>query len=168
VSVGESVLRVLFGTRDRIAGTVYGTIVAMGAITAGAGARTEPFRLAGVVVATVLVLWIAHVYSHSLAESINQGRKLDRAEFLSVARRELALPLAAVGPVAALLLGGLGVIRDSRAVWLAIAFGVATLAVEGLRYARLEHVGRRGTVTAVAVNVSLGLAIVALKVAVSH
>lgn len=160
--------RVLFGTRDRISGTIYGTIVVMGAITAGSGAHAEPGELAGIVTATVLVLWIAHVYAWSVAESIEQGRRLDRVEFVSVARREAALALAAVGPVSALLLGALGIFRESRAIWLALVLGLVTLAVQGVRYARLEHIGRRGTVAAVAVNLLLGLVIVALKVLVGH
>ena len=168
VSVGQSVLRLLFGTRERIAGTVYGTIVAMGAITAGAGAEADPSRLAVIVFATVLVLWIAHVYAHSIGESVEHGRRLDRAEFISVARRELAIPLAAIGPVAALLLGSLGVVRESRAIWLALTLGVVTLAIQGLRFARLEHERFWGTVFSVAANVCLGLFIVVLKIFVAH
>jgi hypothetical protein len=168
VSVVELTKRVLFGTRDRIAGTVYGTIVAMGAITAGAGAETDASRLAAIVFATVLVLWIAHVYAHSIGESIEHGRRLDRAEFTSVARRELAIPLAAVGPVAALLLGGFGLIRESRAIWLALTFGLVTLALQGLRFARLEHERFWGTAFSVALNVSLGVFIVVLKIFVAH
>jgi hypothetical protein len=168
LSVGELTKRVLFGTRDRIAGTVYGTIVAMGAITAGAGAEVDASQLAAIVFATVLVLWIAHVYAHSIGESVEHGRRLDRAEFVSVARRELAIPLAAVGPVAALLLGSFGLIRESRAVWLALTFGVVTLAIQGLRFARLEHERFWGTAFSVGVNVSLGLLIVALKIFVAH
>jgi hypothetical protein len=45
---------------------------------------------------------------------------------------------------------------------------VATLAVQGVRYARLEHVGRGGTFVVVLVNVLLGLAIVLLKALVAH
>jgi hypothetical protein len=160
--------RMLFGTRDRIAGTVYGTIVAMGAITAGAGAHPDPAGLAAIVFTTVLVLWIAHVYAHGIGESVDRGRRLDRAELTSVARRELAIPLAAVGPIGALLLGAFGVVRGSRALWLAMALGIATLAVQGVRYAQLERIGRWGMALSVAVNVLLGLVIVSLKILVAH
>jgi hypothetical protein len=159
---------IVFGTGDSIAGTVYGTIVVMGAITAGSASETNASHIAEIVAATVIVLWIAHVYSDGLAESVALGRRLDRAEFVSVARRELSIALAAVGPVAVLVLGALGVLRESRAIWLALAIGVATLAVQGVRYARLEHVGRGGTFVVVLVNVLLGLAIVLLKALVAH
>jgi hypothetical protein len=156
------------GAERGIAGTVYGTIVVMGVLAAGSPADTDPWRLAAVVAGTVLVLWIAHVYSHAMGETITARRRLDRAELADVARRELWIPLAAVGPVIALVLGGLGVLRDSRAVWLAFGIGLATLFVQGLRYASVEHLGGRARIAAVAATVSLGLLIVALEVALTH
>jgi hypothetical protein len=154
---------------ELIAGTVYGTIVVMGAIAAGAqGGATHSGKLAGIVAGTVIVLWIAHVYSHSLAETISRGRRLDRAEFASVARRELAMPLAAVAPVASLLLGALGILRESTAGWLAMGFGLATLAVAGVRYAGVEKLGLLATGVTIALNLALGLLIVGLKAGLAH
>jgi hypothetical protein len=160
--------RIVLGTSDTIAGTVYGTIVVMGAITAGAQGVRDPWRLAAAVAATVIVLWLAHVYSHGLGEAVGRGRQLDRAELVAVARRELTIVLAAVAPVFALVLGGIGLVRESTAIWLALAVGLATLAVQGFRYAALEGLGARGTAKGVAVNVALGLAIIAAKVALAH
>jgi len=72
--------RLVFGRAGGIAGTVYGTIVVMATVTAGYnGEQTDAWRLAVVVAVTVLVLWIAHVYSDALAESLERGRRLDRA-----------------------------------------------------------------------------------------
>jgi uridine phosphorylase len=42
------------------------------------------------------------------------------------------------------------------------------LVVQGLRYAGVEGFSRAGTVVAVAVNLSLGLVIVALEAALAH
>ena len=164
----RSFREILFGSRGSIAGTVYGTIVVMGAIAAGAGSDGHPGRLAGIVAGTVLVLWIAHVYAHALGETIQLGRRLDWAELLSVARRELAIALAGVAPVSALVLGELGVLKARTAGWLAMGFGLATLFIQGLRYARVERLGRLGTTVTVAINVSLGLLIVGLKAGLGH
>jgi hypothetical protein len=162
-------LRLLVGSQQEISGTVYGTIVAMGTLAAaGSQPGTDPWRLATAVAGTVLVLWIAHVYSHAMGETIASRRKLDRAELTDVGRREFWIPLAAAGPVAALVLGGLGVLGERTAISLAFAIGLATLFVEGVRYAGVEHLGGFARVIAVAVNVSLGLAIIALEVAISH
>lgn len=160
--------RVVLGAGESVAGTVYGTIVVMGVIVAGADVARDAWRLAVIVGATVVVLWVAHVYADAIGESIERARRLDRAELSSVARRELAIPLAAVAPVAALALGALGVVGTSAAVWLALAVGLVTLAVQGHRFARLERLGALATVASVGVNVSLGLTIVALKLVIAH
>jgi hypothetical protein len=167
--MGAWVRRILFGHHRGIAGTVYGTIVVMATVTAGShGPEIDPTRLAIVVAVTVLVLWIAHVYSHTLAESVSRGKRLDPAELADVARRELAIPAAAVAPVGALALAALGILAEQTAVWIALGFGVATLAVQGARYAALERLGTAGTVVSVLLNVALGLVIVGLEAAIAH
>jgi hypothetical protein len=159
----------VFGSPGGIAGTVYGTIVVMATVTAGSnGDQTDAGRLAVLVVVTVLVLWAAHVYTDALGESLERRRRLDRAELASVTRRELSIPLASVAPVTALVLAALGVLGDQTAVWLALGVGVLTLGVQGRRYATVEQLDRTGTVTAVALNVFLGLVIVGLKALLAH
>ena len=97
------------------------------------------------------------------------GRRLDRAELGSVARRELSIPAAAVAPVAALVLAALGVLGEQTAVWLALGIGVVTLGVQGAALCdrRASSTGPE-RVTAVALNVFLGLVIVGLKALLAH
>lgn len=167
--VSPTARQLIFGSGERIAGTVYGTIVVMATITAGAKAfEDHPWELIAVVAATVLVLWVAHVYAHGLGESVHRQRTLDGAELVAVARREASVALAAVAPLLALALGALEVLRPSTALWLALGIGVAALAVQGVRYSQLEELGRTGTAVAVGVNVLLGLVIVGLKALVTH
>jgi hypothetical protein len=167
--VAHPLARVLAGSPRTISGTVYGTIVVMAALVSGVhGFRHQLWQLVALVVTTAFVFWIAHVYAHGLAESIERGHRLDLAEFTAIARRELSILLAVVLPATALALGALGVLRDGTAVWLAVGAGIAALAVQGIRYARVEHLGRTGTIVALAVNIGLGLALVALKVLVAH
>jgi len=139
----------------------------MATLTAAYASEKDPWRLAVTVAAAVFVLWIAHVYAHTLSEALAEGRpKL--YDLGSTARRELGIMLAAALPVFALLLGAIGVLRETTAVWLALAVGLFTLGVEGLRFARLEGLGRGGTLAATGLNVALGLLVVALKVLVAH
>ena len=160
--------RLVLGSPSTISGTVYGTIVVMAALTAGAPSfEDEPWRLLAVVVFTALIFWVAHVYAGGLGESIALGRRLDLPELVSIGRREVSILLAVVLPALSLLLGALGVLGDA-AVWLALGVCVATLAAQGLRYARLERLGRAATAWTIAVNLALGLAIVAVKVALAH
>jgi hypothetical protein len=89
-------------------------------------------------------------------------------ELGTIARRELAIPLAAGAPTAVLVLGALGLLATRTAFWLAFGLGVATLGVQGLRFARVERLGATGTVAAVGLNLALGLVLVILEVLVSH
>jgi hypothetical protein len=160
--------RVLFGSPERLAGTVYGTIVVMATIAAGATGNPDAWKLATVVASTVVVLWAAHVYAASLGESISGGKRLGRSGLASITRAELGIPLAAVGPVVVLVLGAVGVFAEATAVWLALGLGLLTLGVEGVRYARIERLSAPGTLAVVSVNLVLGLVIVGLKAALAH
>jgi hypothetical protein len=168
VTGARSVARLLFGAGDAIASTVYGTVVAMATITAAYAATKDPWRVAATASTTAAVLWIAHLYAHGLSERINRGRRLTRSDLAPIARRELGILLAAVLPVAALVLGATGTVREPVAVWLALGAGLATLTAEGVRYARLERLGRRAAFVAVVANLTLGLLVVLMKIALAH
>ena len=103
-----------------------------------------------------------------LGESVHAGRRLTAAELGNIAKREFSIPLAALLPMCAIALGALGVFRERTAVWLAVGVGVAQLTAQGLRYAKLERLSRVATTLSVGLNLALGLAIVALKVVVTH
>jgi hypothetical protein len=159
----------LVGVDDRIASTVFGTITAMATVAAyGRAFPNSPWTVEELVISTALVLWIAHVYTHALSESISERRSLRAAGVRRLAGRELGILLAVVPPSAALLLGALGVIDETVSIWLALSLGLAILALEGVRYARLERLGLAGTLIAIAVNVGLGLLVVLLKAEVLH
>jgi hypothetical protein len=163
------VRQLVLGTRQTIAGTVYGTIVVLASVTAGAAAyQNNLWKLALIATTSVLVLWLAHVYSHGLGESLALGRRLTTHEFRAIARRELAIPIAAVAPIAFIVLGAVDVFEERTALWLAVAVGVLTLTVQGARYARLENLSRTATIVSVSINLGLGLVIVALKAFVAH
>jgi hypothetical protein len=160
---------VALGARERIAGSVYGTIVVLAVLADEASAyEHDLWRLDALVVATVLTLWIAHAYAHGLGESIRLGRRLTSTELSTIITHELAIPLAAVLPLAAISIGALRAFDDTRAFWAAFALGAATLVIQGVRFAKLGRLSLVGTITSVALNLSLVMMIVALKVLVSH
>jgi hypothetical protein len=168
VSRKQTLAQVVFGVGGTVASTVYGTIVVMATLTAAYATEKHPWKLAAIVASTVVVFWIAHLYAHGLSESITLSRRITLDEAAHIARREAGLLFAAAAPVAALVVGATDLVDETFAVWLALAIGLVTLAVEGFRYARLERFGRAGTLVAIGVNLSLGLLVVALKVAVAH
>jgi len=166
---GTHAVRRLLGGGDRgIAATVYGTVLAMAALAAGAVEHLDPGTLIAVVASTSAVIWVAHVYSHTLGESVERGRRLDWAEFSGIAAREVPILAAAAGPVAVLLLGEFHVIAETPDIWLAFGLGFVALAIQGARYARVERLGRGGTAAIIALNLTLGGVVVALKVLLSH
>lgn len=159
----------LVGVGDRIASTVFGTITAMATVAAyGRAFPDSPWTVEELVVTTALVLWIAHLYTHALSESISEQHPLRVGMVRRLAGREVGILLAAVPPSFALLLGSLGVLDETGSIWLALALSLAVLALEGVRYSRLERLGPVGTLAAVAVNVGLGLLVVLLKVEILH
>jgi len=157
-----------FGVGSGIASTVYGTIVVMATLTAAYATEAHPWKLAAIVTSAAVVLWIAHLYSHGLSESIERNRRLTPRELTTIVRRELGILLAAAAPTAALVLGAIGVFSEHTAITVALGVGLVTLAAEGVRFARLERLGALGTLVAMALNLALGLLVVALKVAVAH
>ena len=156
-------------TGERIAGLVYGTIVVMSVIAASSqGLERDTARIAGLVVATNFVFWLAHVYANSVEQSVVTRKRLTGRGLKEVAVHEASILTAAVLPTGALLLGAFGLITDSRAIWLALAVGIAALAAQGLALARIEQLTPVGTAMLVLMNVLLGLAIVGLEVFISH
>ena len=141
-AVARAAKHVFFGVEGGVASTVYGTIVVMATLTAAYATQKHPWKLAGIVVSASVVLWFAHIYAHGLSESIvtkPAARRRTRSGRCS--DRELGILLAAVVPTTALVLGALGVFRETTAVWLALGAGLVTLAAEGVRFARLERPG---------------------------
>jgi hypothetical protein len=154
---------------ERLGGFVYGTILVLSVIVAGAKAfPSSPYKIATFVVVTIVVFWLAHVYAHSLAYSVSHDEHLSLAELRRIARREASILEAAVPPVAALLLGAIGLLAKNVAVWLAIALGLVVLAAQGFLFARVERLRWLGTLLVIALNLGLGLVLVGLKLLVSH
>lgn len=160
--------RLLGGGNRAIAATVYGTVLAMAALGAGAVEHLSPDALIVLVATTSTVIWVAHVYAHTLGESIERGHRLDWAELGAIGGRELPILGAALAPTAVLLLGVFGVIEETPDIWLAFGLGFAALAVQGARYARVERLGPGGTIAVIAANLALGGLVVMLKVLISH
>ena len=154
---------------ERLAGFIYGTIVTLSVVVAGARAYPHsPEHVAALVAVTCAFLWIAHVYAHGLSHSVARNEHLSFADLGHIARREGSIVEAAVPPVAALLLGSAGLYSPRTAVWIAFVLGLLVLLAEGLVFARVERLGPTGTLVVVAANLGLGLLLVALKLVLTH
>jgi hypothetical protein len=154
---------------ERVAGFIYGTIVVLSVdLAGGLEYPHEPGRIAIVVGLTCVVFWITHVYAHGLGQSVARGERLSFAELRHIARDEASIVEAAVPPVAALMLGAVGILPTHVALWLAFGLGLLVLGAQGLVFARVEHMGTLGTVLVVAANLGLGFLLVLLKLFLIH
>jgi hypothetical protein len=154
---------------ERLSGFIYGTIIALAVLVAGARAYPHAAgTIAALVAVTSVVFWLAHVYAHSLAHSVAKDEHLSLAELRYIAQRESSIIEAAIPLCAALLLAVFGLVSTKVAVWIAFGLGLAVLAAQGIVFARAERLGRLGTLTVVAANLGLGVVLVALKLLVSH
>ena len=154
---------------ERLAGFIYGTIVVLAVLVAGARAFPDDTgRIAAMVLVTSVVFWLAHVYAHGLAHSVAHDEHLSLADLQRIGRREGSVVEAAVPPLVALLLGVFGVVSTNTAVWAAFGLGLVVLGAQGIVFARVERLGWAGTLGVVAANLALGIALVALKVFVTH
>jgi hypothetical protein len=153
----------------RLGGYIYGEILVLATIVGGAQAfKHGAGHIAVLVLVTTTVFWLAHVYAHALAESIQRGQHLSWSELKTVAGRESSIIEAAAIPVLLLGLGSLGLYSVHLAVWLAFAAGLVVLVAEGLAFARMEKLGGLATTAIVTANLVMGLALVGLKLGISH
>ena len=149
---------------------IYGVILVSGLVVI---VKAEALWMVLIkVVATLLVFWFAHVYAFVVAHigdsvdsSMTTWERL-QAAFRHAFARSWGMLLAAIIPVAVLLLGVLKVLSDKQAVWGTLWISVAVLAVVGwLGVAAWTQVRSRrflgATVTAL-----FGVVLIALKVLV--
>ena len=154
---------------ERLGGFIYGTIVVLTALAAGAKAYPDAAgHIAALVAATSFVFWLAHVYAHGLAQSVASDAHLSLAELQRIARHERSIVEAALPPIAALLLGALGLLSTKAAVWLAFGLGLAVLIAQGVIFAHVERLGRLATLAIIAANLALGFMLVCIKLLVTH
>jgi hypothetical protein len=135
------------------------------------GAKAYPHNAGKIVIllaVTATVFWLAHVYAHSLAHVVAQDQHLSLAELRRIGRHESSILEATLPPFAPLLLAAAGLISTKAGVWIAYALGLGVLMASGFIFARVERLGWLAALVVVALNVALGVALVALKLFVSH
>lgn len=149
-------------------GAVYGSLLAASVVVGQAPLQESvpPVELAVILLATGAVFWLVHVYSRTLGHYVIDGR-FHRHRLAHVMREESPIILAAIPPaVAALVVGA--VADASAAAWWAFFVAIAGQVAWAIVAAREAGQPPIGVFLAAAVNLGLGLLLVALKVAISH
>jgi hypothetical protein len=127
-----------------------------------------PWLIAITVALTNVVFWVAHVHATLIADWSHEGGRPGWIQARQRMKHEFPLFAACVPTLVVLVLAGLGFYGVSLAVWLSLIIGIVLLAGWGLAIARTAQLGAVGAVFVAGINVALGLAIVLLKVIVSH
>lgn len=150
----------------RIAGAIYGTILATTVVAAIGPDPEKLSRALGVVLVTSAVFYAAHVYSVVVGARMVARRNLTASEVAAIAVAEWPM-LQSSGPVAVpLLLGKLGWIPEEVAADVAMAVGIGALFVYGVLGGVREGRGRMRTVLNALIVGSFGVLILLLKVLV--
>jgi hypothetical protein len=154
--------------RPSYTGAVYGSLLAAsvvaGASTPGPYARLELVLL---LLCTGVVFWAAHAYSTLVGELLPH-RPLTWSGVGRVCAQEWPIVQAAVAPATAVAISPLLGLGLEGAAWLALGVAVVQQVVWAGAGIRRAGASRRAVVSAGAVNLALGLLIVAAKVAIQH
>jgi hypothetical protein len=145
---------------------VYGSVLAAALLGAMREQHVGPRELTLSLVASMLVFWLAHAWSELIGERVAAGRLFDETRIRQIARAEWPLVEAAIVPAIALALAWAGLWSRTVGVDLALAATILQLVGWGAVAARRTEPSWVGAVLMGAVEGALGLAIVALELAI--
>lgn len=151
---------------------VYGLILVSGLVAAAGGVHAPSFKILIFVSVTVIVFWLAHVYSGVVARHGRRDDDGQPAHLGAVIRHAIGkargMLLAVVVPGIALLLGVFGIFDDTTATWVALWSCVGVLALLGfVAYSRLG-VSWLWRIVGAFATASFGLIIIIAKTIVTH
>jgi protein-S-isoprenylcysteine O-methyltransferase Ste14 len=152
---------------EQFAAAIYGTIVAAGVLAVSSAAAddgSDALETAVYMVATVVVLWLAHAWAHTLGDravSEHEARELRQ-----VLVHDLPLALSVLPALAALALASLFGASDERAIDAAIWVCAIVLGAAGAGIARREGASTLNVIGSAAGTAALGMVLVVLKAVV--
>ena len=155
--------------RTDYTGAIYGSMLAASVVaTAGAVGGYPRLNLALILIVTGLVFWAAHAYARLAGERRLTGSAWSWHEIRSVAVHEWPIVEAAFLPTLAVAVSPLLGLDLTGAAWFALGVAVAQqVGWAGLGAVRAS-VPRRQVALECAVNLVLGLILMAAKGAISH
>jgi hypothetical protein len=151
---------------DQLAGAIYGTIVVAGLLAAtGADEDPEVWPTALWVFVTVVVFWLAHAWSQSIARRAT-GMTARPHAFRSSLSHHWPLVQSAFPPIAVMFVAVLLGASDETAILLATYSCVVLLAGWGVAVGRQEHDSLGRIALTAAGCAALGAVMVVLKIAI--
>ena len=145
--------------------SVYGTLLVSGMIVVSGTYGASSWETFISVLGTVIVFWVAHVYSGTVARHgvIDGDPTTLGTAFRRSLRRSMGFLTSALIPSLLLLIGALRVIPDVIAIWVALWLGVLILGALG--YTAFAMRGSNWTIRILGTlgTAALGVAMILLK-----
>ncbi|WP_331766480.1 hypothetical protein [Embleya sp. NBC_00896] len=155
-------------SRTDYAGAVYGSLLAASVVAAAGTLGQFPrLQLILMLIITGLVFWAAHVYAHLVGERL-VGQSWTWREVRRVAGHEWSIVEAAALPAAAVAVSPVLGLSVNSAGWLALGIAVFQQVLWASLGAARAGATRGLVIAEGAVNLVLGLVIVAAKAALGH
>jgi hypothetical protein len=146
------------------AAAIYGSILVTALVTALSHAEHDALTLALSVASTMVVFYLAHVWSALVGERIARPRDLSHGHLLELAREEWPMLESGAVSMVVLLLAEAGAYSTDTGVDLAMWLGVANLFGWGLVLGRRNYDTWPLALGAAVVNGLFGVGIVILEV----
>jgi hypothetical protein len=153
---------------ERVSAAAYGTVLVLGAVAiidadaVGSGLGWE------LVTAVGLATWVAHLYAEVVGDHLRYDAPLDRHEITAAAIDGLPIIVATVTPAVMLLLGRLDVLTHDVALWASLAVAMVQLVGLGAFVGFAASRRARDAWSYAAVTAAIGLAVVTVKLVLSH
>lgn len=150
-----------------IAHVVYGGVIAV-TLVAAADDAADAADLIGLLVATGLVLWLAHSFAAAMGHAITRHQHLRPSSVTACMVDNLALLLGFLIPLPAIAIGLFDTVDDARAADAAIIVSLVVLFVVGIVLGREARMRWHAAILTAFVYPALGAAVIALELAVTH
>jgi hypothetical protein len=151
------------GGDGNFAAAVYGSILAAGVVASLDVGDVSDGDMTIALGGTMLVFWLAHVWSEALADRMNDPRPYTWRRLRAVAAWHWPMVQASAGPLGALLLADVGVWSLDTAVNVALAISVAQLVAWGVAVGRRTFDSWPAALLSGAFDGLLGAGLIVLK-----
>jgi hypothetical protein len=148
---------------ERLSHALYGLIIVTAALGAEKAHVTEVVDALGLLLATALVLLLAHTYSAVMAERAVEGHSLGSVGRRMVVADNIPVLSAVVVPAILFTLAGADVMTLQAAFEAAIVFSIAALFGVGLYEGRRASMGWIHSLLSGAAAGAIGVAVVAIE-----
>lgn len=142
---------------------IYGTIVVASVIAALGHEHVAAGTVAGSVVSTAFVFWLAHTWAAGTAERVASGGHLSRRRMAEIARHEWPMVESALLPLLPIALAAAGAWSDQTGTDVALAIVVAQLFAWGLVVGRRTYDRWPAALLSGVVHGAFGVLLVLLK-----